>query len=221
MKRWGHPVLEVLSMSPPPFDVAASTVNAAWYAIERDYRMAGLSLAAAVPLLDFIKLAKNFKIAKGAAAAGRGGEAASRAEKAATDAAAVAKRAAAWRPKPWRDCGAAGPGGLSLRFGTGWTEAQRSAADEKVKALFEASRRGELKKTLAQRAGTASPRYERSGVSDGDDVDHIIDLQLGGKDDALNLKPLDRTVNRSLGKQVQLQLSALPVGHMISTVAIC
>lgn len=229
IKRWGPLVLEILSLStfaPPPFSVvgiAAAATSATWHAIEGDYGLAGLSLAAAVPGLAFPKIAKGVKEA---VAAKNGATAASRIEKAADKSAEVAKRARAWRPKPWKDCGAAvPPGGLSLRYMDNWTKAQRRAADEKLKALSRAAQRGELKKTIpTKRSGTsASARYRQTGepIPDGADVDHVIDLQLGGSDDISNLKPLDSSVNKSLGVQIAHQLRALPEGQTILAAAIC
>lgn len=82
IERWGHTVLNILSLAtfaPPPFDaigVAAAVTNATWYAIQGDYAEAGLSLAAAVPGLAFTKIAKAAKVGgqaeKGAAAVARG-----------------------------------------------------------------------------------------------------------------------------------------------------
>lgn len=79
VERWGHTVLDILSLTtfaPPPFTVigvAAASTNATWYVIDGDYAMAGLSLATAVPGLAFGKIAKGVKagvaVEKGAAAA--------------------------------------------------------------------------------------------------------------------------------------------------------
>lgn len=75
VKRWGHSVLNILSLAtfvPPPFNVigvGAAATNATWYAIEGDYTNAGLSLAAAVPGLAFTKLVKSVKATKSAGAA--------------------------------------------------------------------------------------------------------------------------------------------------------
>lgn len=90
VQRWGHSVLDILSLAtfvPPPFNaigIGAAATNATWYAIEGDYTRAGLSLAAAVPGLAFTKLVKGAKAAKGAGAAAA-------AEKAATEADDVAR----------------------------------------------------------------------------------------------------------------------------------
>lgn len=67
VQRWGHSVLNILSLAtfaPPPFSVVgvgAAATNATWYAIDGDYADAGLSLAAAVPGLVFTKVAKGVK----------------------------------------------------------------------------------------------------------------------------------------------------------------
>ena len=224
VKRWGHLVLDILTLStltPPPFSavgVAAAATNATWYAIEGDYGVAGLSLAAAVPGLAFAKIAKGATATKGAATAAK-------AEEAATKADDVARAAKAWRPMmPWKDCDLVPPGGLRLKYHSDWTAAQRSAADEKAHAYWRAARLGELKKTPPQRSGTsASSRYMKAGhtVPDGHDVDHTIDLQLGGSDDLSNMKPLDVAVNRSLGKQIEAQLRILAYDAPISGAAIC
>ena len=83
VQRWGHLVLDILtvatSFAPPPFNVAAlgsGALNATWYAIEGDYGMAGLSLAAAVPGLAFTKIAKSATAGKDAATAAKAGKAA-------------------------------------------------------------------------------------------------------------------------------------------------
>ncbi len=72
-------------------------------------------------------------------------------------------------------------------------------------------------KTTPQRSGTsASARYKsaygKTSIPKGNDVDHTIDLQLGGVDDILNMKPLDMSVNRSLGVQIKNKIKDYPVG---------
>lgn len=78
VQHWGHRVLDILSFAPPPFGTVAAGSNAVWYTIDGDYADAGLSLAAAVPGLAFVKIAKTAK-------------AGAEAEKAAAEAADVAK----------------------------------------------------------------------------------------------------------------------------------
>ena len=55
----------------------------------------------------------------------------------------------------------------------------------------------------------------------GSDVDHVIELQLGGADDILNMNPLDMSVNRSLGAQIGNQIRGLEPGTRICSVSIC
>lgn len=51
-------------------------------------------------------------------------------------------------------------------------------------------------------------------------VDHKIDLQLGGSDTLSNMWPLDSSVNRSLGAQIQRNIQGLPEGTIIDRVTI-
>lgn len=113
---------------------------------------------------------------------------------------------------------------LSLNFKPGWTSAQQAAADTKIAALNDAAKAGELRVTTVQRSGTsASSRYQSAGgaVPPGADVDHTIDLQLGGLDDIANMSPLDASVNRSLGSQIMWQLRGVEPGTCVVAVGIC
>jgi filamentous hemagglutinin len=47
-----------------------------------------------------------------------------------------------------------------------------------------------------------------------------VDLQLNGVDDILNMNPLDRSVNRSLGAQIQHRIKDLEAGTPINTVTV-
>src|SRR5690606_41374345 len=71
--------------------------------------------------------------------------------------------------------------------------------------------------TLFRSRGSAGSRYRANGgdVPTGHDVDHSIDLQLGGPDTLANMSPLDRSVNRSLGPQIAGQLRSLPPGTCV------
>ncbi|NEW09934.1 HNH endonuclease [Paenibacillus sp. SYP-B3998] len=100
-----------------------------------------------------------------------------------------------------------------MKYKEGWTETERAEANAKVKALTEAN----TIKTPSQRGGTSAfARYKKANGADavppGKDVDHSIDLKLGGADDILNMNPLDRSVNRSLGKQIQNKIKDYPYG---------
>lgn len=97
--------------------------------------------------------------------------------------------------------------------------ASATYADAKIQALNSA----DLVVTPVERSGTsASRRYKAAGgnVPAGSDVDHPVDLQLGGKDHVPNMAPLDSSVNRSLGAQVQQQIKGLAPGTPINSVTI-
>jgi RHS repeat-associated protein len=70
---------------------------------------------------------------------------------------------------------------LTLKYKEGWSASQRAAADKKVGQLDAAARNGEVKPSTPERSGTsARKRFEADGgqVAKGEDVDHIVDLQL-------------------------------------------
>ncbi len=102
---------------------------------------------------------------------------------------------------------------IELKYKDGWTDVQKAEADAKVKALSEAT----TVKTPAKRTGTsAASRYKsaygKDSIPSGYDIDHTVDLQLGGADDILNLNPLEKSVNRSLGIQIKNKIKDLPFG---------
>ncbi|MBR6402608.1 MAG: Hint domain-containing protein [Eubacterium sp.] len=102
---------------------------------------------------------------------------------------------------------------VELKYKEGWTEAQKAAADAKVKALTDANT---IKTKVSRGSRSASSRYKsalgNNSVPSGYDVDHTIDLQLGGVDDILNMNPLDASVNRSLGAQIMHIIKKYEVG---------
>ena len=90
-----------------------------------------------------------------------------------------------------------------LSYKEDWTPEQRAEADAKCKALSDA----DTVKTKVERNDSPSVEYKKAFGKDsipaGKDIDHTIDLQLGGNPDVkVNGKPLDKSVNRSLGKQI-------------------
>ncbi|WP_311215328.1 MULTISPECIES: RHS repeat-associated core domain-containing protein [unclassified Arthrobacter] len=118
--------------------------------------------------------------------------------------------------------GAEGPLGvhLKLTYMDGWSAAQKAAADSKVANLNNAF----LEATKVERTGSsASTMWGRAGNTKpaGADIDHIIDLQLGGSNTLDNMSPLDLSVNRSLGSQIAQQLKGVPTGTPICGVSIC
>lgn len=225
---WGHVVLDILTLAtfaPPPFAWFAATAaatNATWFAIEGDYKAAGLSLQAVRPGKATAKVAGRIAqaVKRGGARGGTGTVVTT--EKPTS----VAPVASQWRPMPpWRDCDLLPPGGLRLAYGATWTPEQRSAAEVKVREYLQAAQRGELKKTRPSTASRSRPlsEYKRAGgtLNPGEDLDHVIDRELGGSDDLSNLRPLDTHVNRSLDKQVAAQIRHLDEGALILGAAIC
>lgn len=108
---------------------------------------------------------------------------------------------------------------LQLKYKPGWTPNQIASADTKVAALNDAN----TVVTDVQRSGTSASRiYQATGgtIPPGSDIDHIIDLQLGGAYEASNMAPLDLSVNRSLGAQIAQQIADLPIGTVIRYVTI-
>ena len=104
---------------------------------------------------------------------------------------------------------------VELSYKKGWTSEQRHQADMKCKALSEA----DTYKTAPSRKGSASTRYKKvygeKSVLKNQDVDHIIDLQLGGRDIISNMNPLNRSVNRSLGSQIAYVIKGLNEGAIL------
>lgn len=99
-----------------------------------------------------------------------------------------------------------------------WDEGQISQANKKADALTE----GKTVKTEAGKrdSGAISEFKKKAGGKAPGcyDVDHIIDLQLGGADDTSNLWFLDRSVNRSMGAQINYLIKDLPSGTKIGSV---
>lgn len=99
---------------------------------------------------------------------------------------------------------------LQLKYKKRWTPDQRRQMDAKVAELNRLAQEGLLIKT--------GPKRQLSGLRDkfaalldmkgkdlpkDMDVDHIHELQLGGKDSVLNSWLLDSSVNRSTGSQIR------------------
>lgn len=95
-----------------------------------------------------------------------------------------------------------------------WTPEQRAEADAKCKALSEADTR---KTSVAgKRNPNNTSRFRKdNSIPSSQDVDHLIDLQLNGKDVPSNMWGLDSSVNRSLGSQISSLIRNLPVGTVL------
>jgi hypothetical protein len=109
--------------------------------------------------------------------------------------------------------GAGEAANVNLHYKQGWTPEQKVAADKKLKALTEAT----TIYTPVNRSGTSAraiykKAYGNNSIPQGFDIDHIVDLQLGGTQDLSNLWALDYSVNRSLGKQINNFIKNNPYG---------
>ena len=78
-----------------------------------------------------------------------------------------------------------------------------------------------MKTTVGKRNGSAAAafkkEYGKDSVPVGYDVDHVIDLQLGSADHVSNMRPLDASVNRSMGAQRRYPIKDLPEGTKSAT----
>lgn len=113
------------------------------------------------------------------------------------------------------------PVDIELKYKDNWTDTQRAEANAKAEALTNADTKVSDVKPK-DRAVSSRKTYEsehgKGSMPKGKDADHIVDLQLGGKNVASNIQPLDPSVNRSLGKQIQLKINNLPRGTQIGAV---
>ncbi|WP_051115033.1 RHS repeat-associated core domain-containing protein [Actinokineospora enzanensis] len=111
---------------------------------------------------------------------------------------------------------------IELKYKDGWTDEQIAQADAKVDALN--NNPGGLVVTKPDRKTSAVRTWTKSGRKSqpGYDVDHTIDLQLGGADDVSNMQLLDTSVNRSLGSQISAQIKSngLQPGDRVCSVTI-
>ena len=103
-----------------------------------------------------------------------------------------------------------------LSYKEDWTPEQRAEVDAKCKALSDA----DTVKTKVERNDSPSVEYKKAFGKDsipaGKDIDHTIDLQLGENPDVkVNGKPLDKSVNRSLGKQIGYLIKDFDYGTII------
>ncbi|WP_156888294.1 hypothetical protein [Spirochaeta cellobiosiphila] len=101
---------------------------------------------------------------------------------------------------------------IVLKYKDDWNDVQCAAADLKVQALTEAFTR---KTVVGPRKSTANIFRKSNSLEQNVEVDHLIDLQLGGLDILENMWSLDKSVNRSLGAQIYQALKDVPAGTVI------
>lgn len=101
-----------------------------------------------------------------------------------------------------------------LSYKEDWTPEQRLEADKKCKYLSDADTIKTDVTGVRDASKTSRFRADNS-ILGYQDVDHIQDLQLNGKDIPSNMWGLDASVNRSLGKQINILLKDLKIGTKI------
>ncbi|UVW28434.1 LysM peptidoglycan-binding domain-containing protein [Massilia sp. H6] len=108
---------------------------------------------------------------------------------------------------------------ITLKFKPEWTDAQRADAIVKAQILNDAP----TVVTKSDRSGTAGAmdRYRKAVEAPAkSDIDHRVDLQLGGSKAIENLGWLDSSVNRSFGVQIYQQIKYAQPGTLVNRVTI-
>ena len=99
---------------------------------------------------------------------------------------------------------------IELKYNAKWTKDQRKQAKAKVRMLS----KNKTVKTKVTKRGNQTKTFRKKApeVPFRCDVDHIIDLQLGGADSFKNMWFLDSSVNRSLGVQISNAIKKYDIG---------
>jgi hypothetical protein len=82
------------------------------------------------------------------------------------------------------------------------TRAYRRAVERRIESLFKSN---------------PSARMNAPEALDASDIDHILDLQLMGRNTRSNLKTLHSATNQGLGRQISRQL---PVGVKVPVIGL-
>mgnify|MGYP002589191497 CR=1 FL=1 len=208
----GHGALDLLGFI-PGIGAAADVANGLWYAAEGNYVDAAASFLSAVP-----GVGDAFGGANAARKAVKSGLSAFEAATSPKIVGNVIKSNTAGtiraveRPDKTVD--------LVLKRKDIWDEIQMSQATRKARDLSRADTQVTSKENI-HRDPNVTKNFRKNNsdhIPDGYDVDHVIDLQLGGVDSASNLRPLDASVNRSMGAQIHYLIKDLPEGTKIGNV---
>ena len=105
---------------------------------------------------------------------------------------------------------------LLINKNANWNVSQLKAAIEKVNAINKADKKGLLKvfEDIVRGGGQKAFGLNNPGAG-GRHADHIIDLQLGGKDIISNIRYLDASVNTSMGASIKAAMAGLNDGTKI------
>jgi len=111
---------------------------------------------------------------------------------------------------------------IQLKFKEGWTQEQKDQARMKLRQLSEMKT---IKTSTKRPSQSMRQKYMEAhkldSLPDDVDVDHILDLQLGGDATSVeNLQLLDRSVNRSLGAQIRNAIKDYPPGTIFGVFTI-
>ncbi len=113
---------------------------------------------------------------------------------------------------------------LTLKYKNGWTAEQIAEADAKVAALNNAGPLVIQDAKSGRGSTSAADMWRAAGnqTVPGKDIDHIVDIQFGGVDHVSNMWPLDTSVNRSLGAQIdqKLRRGGFGIGDTVSRIEI-
>ncbi len=107
---------------------------------------------------------------------------------------------------------------LTVKAKPTWNAGQIAQAEAKAEALTNAETI--VTKNPVVRDANLRSKFIKAGGQVGatEHVDHIVDLQLGGTNKMNNLQALDKSVNTSFGKQIQLQIQNLPDNTKVNKV---
>ena len=208
----GHGALDLLGFI-PGIGAAADVANGLWYAAEGNYVDAAASFLSAVP-----GVGDAFGGANAARKAVKSGLSAFEAATSPKIVGNVIKGNTAGtiraveRPDKTVD--------LVLKRKDIWDEIQMSQATRKARDLSKGDTRVTPKGDIHRDPNVTKDFRENNSefIPAGYDVDHVIDLQLGGIDHVSNLRPLDASVNRSMGAQIHYLIKDLPPGTKIGNV---
>ncbi len=105
---------------------------------------------------------------------------------------------------------------LEISRNASWNPSQWKAALEKVAAINKAGADGLLTvvKKIVRGGGQKAYRLKNPGAG-LQHADHVIDLQLGGKDIEANIRYLDASVNTSMGASIKAAIADLDEGMKI------
>jgi hypothetical protein len=113
-----------------------------------------------------------------------------------------------WNAKDYREKADALKSKKDLKYVEGTSNHRKGSAQKKKRQLDEeqAVREAADMEDAGDLPGAQKHLDDRLNELDSQEADHIIDLQVGGKDELANLKMIDATTNHGMGGQLLRQL---------------